>query len=107
MRHLKPEQVSCVIDTREQTPLDVSPLRHVEGTLTTGDYSVCGLEQVISVERKSLPDLLTCCGRERERFDREIARLLAFPVRSLVIERPGLRRSYVEAWNRLNGSDAT
>jgi hypothetical protein len=30
--------------------------------------------------------LLACIGRERERFDREVLRLLAYPVRALVIE---------------------
>jgi DNA excision repair protein ERCC-4 len=83
---LKPEQVTAVIDTREQYPLDLSPLKMATGTLTTGDYSVVGLENIIAIERKSLDDLLCCVGRERERFDREVQRLLAYPVRALVIE---------------------
>ncbi len=83
---LKPEQVTAVIDTREQTPLDLSPLQTTVGTLTTGDYSVVGLEHVVSIERKSLPDFLGCVGTERERFDREVMRLLAFDVKALVIE---------------------
>ena len=44
------------------------------------------MEAVVAIERKSLPDLLACCGRERERFDREVQRLLAYPVRALVVE---------------------
>jgi ERCC4-type nuclease len=83
---LRPEQVTAVIDTREQLPLDLSPLQTVSGTLATGDYSVQGLEHVIAIERKSLSDLLGCVGQERERFDREVQRLLAYPVRALVIE---------------------
>ena len=83
---LKPEQVTAVIDTREQRPLDLSPLQTIAGTLATGDYSVHGLEQVVAVERKSLPDLLSCIGTSRERFEREVQRLLAYPVRALVIE---------------------
>ncbi len=63
---LKPEHVVAVIDTREQLPLDLTPLRAVEGTLTTGDYSVVGLEHVVAIERKSLPDLLGCIGRARQ-----------------------------------------
>ncbi len=51
-----------------------------------GDYSVKGLENHIAIERKSLPDLVACCGRERQRFERAIQRLLAYPVRCLVIE---------------------
>ena len=58
----------------------------VTGTLTTGDYSVQGLESIIAVERKSLSDLLGCVGQHRERFDREIQRLIAYPVRAIVIE---------------------
>jgi ERCC4-type nuclease len=83
---LKPEQVRAICDTREQCPLDLSPLQTVTATLATGDYSVKGLELVVAIERKSLSDLLGCVGRERARFDREVQRLLAYPVRCLVVE---------------------
>ncbi len=56
------------------------------GTLPTADYSILGLEHHIAVERKSLPDLLGCVGQERERFEREMQRLLAYESRALVIE---------------------
>jgi len=83
---LKPEMVTCVVDTREQCPLDLSPLMSIRGTLNTGDYSVLGLESVVSVERKSLVDLLGCVGGDRERFEKEIIRMLAYPCRALVVE---------------------
>lgn len=83
---LAPESVVAIIDTREQTPLELSPLRVEIDTLTTGDYSVRGLEHIIAIERKSLSDLLGCIGTERERFEREVQRLLAYPVRALVVE---------------------
>jgi DNA excision repair protein ERCC-4 len=83
---LKPEDLVAIIDTREQLELDLSPLQVERSTLETGDYSIKGLEHVVRVERKSLDDLLSCIGRERSRFDREIQRLLSFPVRVLVIE---------------------
>jgi DNA excision repair protein ERCC-4 len=83
---ISPEQVTAIIDTREQRPLDLSPLRVETGTLTTGDYSVKGLEHVVSIERKSMPDLIGCVGVNRERFDKEVQRLLAYPVRCLVVE---------------------
>jgi len=83
---LHPEAVTAIIDTREQLPLDLSPLRIVTGTLTTGDYSIRGLESIIAIERKSLPDLLGCIGQHRERFEREIQRLLAYPTRAIVVE---------------------
>ena len=56
------------------------------GTLATGDYSVRGLVNVVAIERKSLPDLLGCIGQHRERFNREVQHLLAYPVRAIVIE---------------------
>lgn len=83
---LPAENVVAVIDTREQLPLDLAPLRMERGTLPTGDYSIRGLEHVVAVERKSLADLLGCVGQERERFDREVQRLLAYPCRALVVE---------------------
>lgn len=83
---LQPSSVVAVIDSREQLPLDLSPLQVVPGTLATGDYSIRGLEQHIAIERKSLSDLLGCIGQDRERFDREIVRLLAYPTRAVVVE---------------------
>lgn len=83
---IAPERITAVVDTREQAPLDLSPLHTIAGTLATGDYSVRGLERLVAIERKSLPDLLACVGQERERFDREVQRLLAYPVRALVVE---------------------
>ena len=83
---LRPEQVVAIVDTREQLPLDLAPLQTVAGSLPTGDYSVVGLESVVSIERKSLGDLLSCVGQSRERFDKEVQRLLAYPTRVLVVE---------------------
>lgn len=83
---LKPESLVALIDSREQTPLDLSPMKMERGTLVTGDYSIRGLEHVIAIERKSLSDLLGCIGVERERFDRECQRLLAYPTRAIVVE---------------------
>ena len=63
------EGITAVVDTREQRPLDLTPLKSVPGTLATGDYSVRGLEHVVAIERKSLDDLLGCIGRDRARFE--------------------------------------
>jgi DNA excision repair protein ERCC-4 len=81
---LKPENVVAIVDTREQLPLDLSPLRVQVGTLDTGDYALLGSDH-IRIERKSLDDLLGCVGRDRERFEREVMRLLAYPVRVLLV----------------------
>jgi DNA excision repair protein ERCC-4 len=83
---LSPENITAVVDTREQHPLDLSPLRMTIESLVTGDYSVKGLENLVTIERKSFADLLSCVGVQRERFDREIQRLLAYPVRAIVVE---------------------
>jgi ERCC4-type nuclease len=80
------DSLVAVVDSREQNPLDLSPLRTITGGLATGDYSLRGLERIVSIERKSLSDLLGCVGGERERFDREVQRLLAYPVRAVVVE---------------------
>lgn len=82
----KPESLVALVDTREQCPLDLTPLKTEIATLTTGDYSVKGLEHVIAIERKSLSDLLSCVGQHRLRFEREVARLSAYPCRAIVVE---------------------
>ena len=83
---LRPDQIMAVIDTREQLPLNLEPLRTMRGTLTTGDYSVYGLESIVAVERKSLGDFLACVGGERARFQKQVDRLVGVPIRALVIE---------------------
>jgi DNA excision repair protein ERCC-4 len=83
---VSPTDLVAIVDSREQNPLDLQPLRQTTGTLVTGDYSLRGLESVIAIERKSLADMLGCVGQERDRFHREVLRLLAYPVRALVIE---------------------
>ena len=83
---LDPASVIVIQDTREQCPLDLSPLQvRVEG-LPTADYVLAAAPNLIAVERKSLDDLLAVCGRERERFERELDRLLAFQVPILAVE---------------------
>ena len=83
---LDPSQVVAITDTREQLPLDLSPLSVEVGTLATGDYALRGLEHLVCIERKSLDDLLGCVGRDRERFERELMRMQAYPVRVLLVE---------------------
>jgi DNA excision repair protein ERCC-4 len=75
-----------VIDTREQDPLAFSRLQSVRGTLTSGDYSFRGAEQLFTVERKSVDDLAACCvGENRARFERELHRLRGFRFKRLLI----------------------
>lgn len=83
---VSPDDLVAVIDSREQHPLDLVPLGSRIATLSTGDYSLRGLESVVAIERKSLADLLLCVGQGRDRFHREVMRILAYPVRALVVE---------------------
>jgi len=70
-----------VIDTREQTPWT---FENLEGrlyvlcsrkTLKTGDYSIAGYEELVTVERKSLVDLVQSVGHNRDRFQHEHERM--------------------------------
>jgi ERCC4-type nuclease len=77
---------TVVIDTREQTPLPIERLPFVRAGLYSGDYSVQGLEHLFAVERKSIPDLVSCCAASnRERFENELHRLRWFRFRRLLI----------------------
>lgn len=71
-----------LIDSREQHPLTFSTMATESVGLFCGDYSLLGFEPgtgtpTVAVERKSLPDLLACAGRDRERFMQQWSRLNA------------------------------
>ncbi len=84
-KDLKPEEICAVVDTREQLPLELH-LPWVKDKLETGDYSVRGLERFVTVERKSLSDLIGCIGQDRERFEACIQRMRAYETAVIVIE---------------------
>lgn len=58
--------------------------------LSTGDYSLEGFENKITIERKSLTDLFGSCGGKkgvrRDRLEREFIRMSEFEYAALVIE---------------------
>lgn len=76
---------TIVIDSREQDPLTFTSMSSEIGTLSTGDYSVVGLENDFTIERKSIPDLIGSLTTGRDRFMRELQRMLAFPFRRLLV----------------------
>lgn len=83
--------MKIVIDSREQAPFAFAHEKYAGteaevGTLGTGDYSLVGLTDRVAVERKSLPDLVICLGRERERFERELQRAAALDAFAVVVE---------------------
>ena len=83
--------MKVVFDSREQQPFTFHLGKYAGmtlevGTLDTGDYSLAGLTDRVAVERKSLPDLVACLGRERERFERELQRAAALDAFAVVVE---------------------
>ncbi len=67
-------------------PSVLERLASVRGTLTTGDYSVAGLQDLFSIERKAVSDLVDCCmGENREQFERELHRLRGYRFKRLLV----------------------
>lgn len=77
---------TIVVDSREKLPWAFPGLATVGGTLETADYSIVGMEHLVAVERKTLPDFLHCVGQDRCRFEKEMQRILEFPSRMVVLE---------------------
>lgn len=75
---------TIAIDSRERHPYKFEG--SVIKTLKTGDYSIQGFENQITVERKQPQELFLCVGRERDRFTHEMERLAEFDYAALVIE---------------------
>lgn len=81
-----------IVDTREQAPwrftgIDglVVPLQ-TSRSLATGDYSIDGLEHLVTVERKSVGDFLGSITAERTRFEREMERAKLLDYAAVVVE---------------------
>ena len=77
--------ITIKIDTREQQPYEFENLSEV-GTIPIGDYSICGLENHIAIERKELNDLIGCLTTDRDRFERELFKGRSLDYFGLVIE---------------------
>ena len=80
-----------LVDTREQNPFELSRFDNwIRGervaTLETGDYSIEGMEHLVCLERKSLPDLVGTLMQNRQRFFRQLERMQAFPHRAIIVE---------------------
>jgi hypothetical protein len=95
--------MKIIVDSREQAPFTFQHEKYAgtiveAGTLDTGDYSLAGLADKIAVERKSLPDLAQCLGRERERFERELQRAAALDAFAVVVE---------STWGELAGGSSS
>ena len=86
MTPLRMESVIVQVDSREQEPFNLSPLKTETATLQTGDYRLLAAPDAVVVERKTISDLLGCIGHGRERFEKELGRLRAYPARVVVVE---------------------
>lgn len=97
-----------LVDNREQAPFPFSDydVEVVPGTLQAGDYSIPGLESLVAVERKSLPDLVACLGRERSRFCNELDRLRGHESVMVVVESPIEALARGEYRSKLNSKAA-
>ena len=74
-----------ITDSREQLAYRFENPSEV-AALACGDYSIKNLEDCISVERKSLDDLISCLSNDRDRFERELFKGRALDYLCLVIE---------------------
>lgn len=80
-----------LVDTREQQPLSFERFGNWiqaerRATLKTGDYSVEGMEQLLTLERKSLGDLIGTLMHGRRRFIEECERMTSFKWRAILVE---------------------
>jgi ERCC4-type nuclease len=81
-----------LVDTREQKPfpLHANHPNWIGGerraTLNTGDYTLEGMEHLLSLERKSLADLVTCTVTDRRRFIAACGRLSQFHWKAILVE---------------------
>lgn len=90
---------TIIIDTREQAPFEFRSITQTKSqggnplivktkrlALPTGDYSIEGMEDQVAIERKELGDLYHCCGSDRDRFEKQLARLNEMPFGCMMIE---------------------
>jgi len=79
-----------VVDTREQNPFSFDRFsKWFSGierrALALGDYSIAGMEETCTVERKDLSDLIHSLSTERSTFLNRLRRMSLYPQRLLII----------------------
>lgn len=86
---------TILVDNREQCPYHFGSVppgygftmaKMVTSFLPTGDYSVAGHEDRFAVERKSLEDLYSTLGQNRNRFEAEVQRLNEMDFAAIIVE---------------------
>jgi len=100
---LKPPTKTCpftiLVDGREKAPYRFTGLTTdaADGRrpiivptewaqLKTGDYAIQGMEDLVTIERKSMTDLFSTLGQHRDRFEREHQRMAEFKRAVVIIE---------------------
>ena len=82
----------ALVDTREQYPFPLLANHpnwfsdEKRATMKTGDYTVEGMEELLILERKSLPDIVACTVSDRRRFLANCARLATFRWKAILVE---------------------
>jgi ERCC4-type nuclease len=87
---LQAPKATVIVDTREQNPFSFSRFRGwfagvKHKALKVGDYSVAGLEDVVTVERKDLPDLIHSFTSGRAVLVKRLREMTRIPHRLLVV----------------------
>ena len=102
-------QITVIVDTREQAPLNISMYETELGTLPVGDYGIKNFSDWncpdFIVERKSISDLVGSLTCGRTRFMREIMKLRQFRFKALLIE--GTREDIVAGEYQSKASPAS
>jgi hypothetical protein len=78
-------------DTREKNGYDFTPFLLCKGTkvskLDTGDYTIDGLQDRLTIERKASPsEFANNLGKEYKRFYNELGRMSKFEAKFLILE---------------------
>jgi ERCC4-type nuclease len=81
---------TVIVDTREQNPFSFSRFRGwfakiEKKPLKLGDYSIEGMEELCTVERKDLPDLVHSFTADRPVFIDRLRQMSKYPHRLLVV----------------------
>ena len=80
-----------MIDTSEQKPFEFPGIETQRGNLFTGDYSLLGYEDRVTVERKGYEDAWQCSAKESQRFEECVQRMAAMD-RALIVIEPSLKK---------------
>lgn len=76
-----------LIDTREKLPFQFGDdIDTVKTKLEVGDYSLKGLEHLVSIERKSLDDFINSTIHNKRRFTQNLKDLTRMDHKAIVVE---------------------